>query len=60
MQPLDQNDIRRALVNLTKSERASVTFSPDFAAIPWDRLDSYGWCDPKFPATGIPGPRLRG
>lgn len=52
MRCLDQNDIRRALVNVTKSERAAVTFAPDFSAVPWDKLDFYGWRDPKFPQRG--------
>lgn len=52
MHPLNQNDIRRALVNVTKSERAAITFAPDFVTIPWDQLDFYGWRDPKFPQRG--------
>lgn len=52
MQPLDQNAIRRALVNVSKSERAAVTFAPDFDAVPWTRLDFYGWRDPRFPQRG--------
>lgn len=52
MHSLDQNDIRRSFVNVTKSERAAITFAPDFDAVPWDKLDFYGWRDPKFPQRG--------
>lgn len=52
MHRLDQNDIRSALVNVTRSERAAVTVAPDFDAVPWDALDFYGWRDPKFPQRG--------
>ncbi len=52
MYPIDQSDIRRALINVSKSERAAVTFHADYASTPWDRLDFYGWRDPKIPARG--------
>lgn len=49
---LDKTDIQRALVNVTKSERAAVSFEPGFADVPWDVLDFYGWRDPKKPHRG--------
>ncbi len=52
MNPLSQDDIRRALVNVTRSERAAATFDPAFDAVPWAQLDFYGWRDPKFPGRG--------
>lgn len=52
MQRLDKSDIQRALVNVTKSERAAVTFDPGFADVPWDVLDFYGWRDPRKPQRG--------
>lgn len=52
MLPLDKSAIQRALVNVTKSERAAVSFPTDFADVPWDVLDFYGWRDPKKPHRG--------
>lgn len=52
MQTLNENDIRRALVNVTKNERAAVTFAPDLVTVPWGELDFYGWRDPKFRQRG--------
>ena len=52
MLPITPADIRRALANVTKSERAAVTVPADFAETDWGTLDFYGWRDPKFPQRG--------
>ena len=52
MKSLDQSDIKRALVNVTQSERAAVAFEQPYADIPWQVLDFYGWRDPKKPQLG--------
>jgi hypothetical protein len=52
MLPLDKSDILRALVNVTKSERATVTFPTDWDETPWERLDFHGWRDPRSPQRG--------
>jgi hypothetical protein len=52
MHPVLKSDIQRALVNVSKSERAAVTFEPAFDDVPWGRLDFYGWRDSRFPRRG--------
>ena len=52
MLTLDRSDIQRALVNVTKSERAAVAFPPGFDDVPWAALDFYGWRDLKKPQRG--------
>ena len=52
MQPLTPADIRAALVNVTKSERAALTVPVGFERTEWGVLDFYGWRDPKFPQRG--------
>ena len=52
MKPVAKSDIQRALVNVTKSERATLTVPGDFADLEWPMLDFYGWRDPKFPQRG--------
>ncbi len=52
MNSLSKSAIQRALVNVTKSERAAVTVSADFDDVDWATLDFYGWRDPKFPRRG--------
>lgn len=47
-----QHDIARALINVTKSERAAVAFAADFDEVPWHLLDFYGWRDRKKPHVG--------
>ena len=52
MHPITRLDVQRALVNVTKSERAAVTVPSDFADTAWGALDFYGWRDLKFPHRG--------
>lgn len=52
MEPVSRPEIQRALVNVTKSERAALGVRDDFADVGWPKLDFYGWRDPKFPRRG--------
>ena len=52
MEALSKSTIQRALVNVTKSERAALTVADDFPDVDWTVLDFYGWRDPKFPQRG--------
>lgn len=52
MNPLSRPAIQRALVNVTKSERAAVSVPAGFDDVDWATLDFYGWRDPKFPRRG--------
>ncbi len=52
MVPVSKPEIQRALVNVTKSERAALGVSADFADVDWAGIDFHGWRDPKFPQRG--------
>ncbi|WP_375486082.1 FBP domain-containing protein [uncultured Jatrophihabitans sp.] len=52
MKPVSKSEIQRALVNVTKSERAALGVPADFTDVQWPVLDFYGWRDPKFPQRG--------
>jgi hypothetical protein len=52
MQPLTEQQIRRSLVNCSRSEAANMTLPRDFAVLDWDGLNFVGWRDPKAPLRG--------
>lgn len=52
MDRLAKDSVERALINVTKSERAAVSLAAGFADTDWTNLDFYGWRDPKFPQRG--------
>lgn len=49
MLPLFERDIRASFVNASRREASDLSLPPDFADLPWDRLEYLGWSDPKFP-----------
>lgn len=44
-----RDQILAAFRGATRSEVRKVTFAPDFDAVAFDKLDYYGWADPKIP-----------
>jgi hypothetical protein len=52
MRPFSDSELRSSLVNVTVRERAQLTAPPDLADRRWDRLDFFGWRDPRIPALG--------
>lgn len=52
MEPMSEQDIRRSLVNCSRSEAASMRLPSQWAALDWDVLDFLGWRDPKAPLRG--------
>lgn len=44
-----RDQILGAFRGATRSEVKKVTFAPDFDAVDFDKLDFYGWADPKIP-----------
>jgi hypothetical protein len=52
MRQLTEHDIRRSMVNCSRSETAQMVFPKDFAALDWDNLVYLGWRDPKVPQRG--------
>ncbi|GAA3809334.1 FBP domain-containing protein [Nocardioides panacisoli] len=49
MNPLTENQIRSAFVNLSKGAAARVNLPADLDERPWEDLDYLGWQDPKAP-----------
>lgn len=45
-------EIRRSLVNSSKSETTAVTFPPALHDVVWEDLEYFGWRDPKLPQRG--------
>lgn len=45
---LDEKNIRASFINASRKEIADLTVPPEFAEIAWDRLDYFGWRDPKL------------
>jgi len=52
MRPLDDARIRASFLNASRSERKNLSLPPGFDQLDWDRLDFFGWRDPKFPGIG--------
>ena len=50
MRPLDETQIRKAFVNLSKGAVSRVNLPVDLDERPWTDLDYLGWRDPKAPA----------
>jgi hypothetical protein len=48
MLPVTDQLIRASLVNASRKEISDLTLPADFADRDWDRLDYFGWRDPKF------------
>ncbi len=49
MNPLSDQQIRAAFVNLSKGAAGRVNLPPDLGERPWGDLDYLGWQDPKAP-----------
>ncbi|MFC5909195.1 FBP domain-containing protein [Streptacidiphilus monticola] len=49
MKPLTEDDIRKAMANVSKGEAGRMSLPRDFAELPWDDLDFLGWRDPGAP-----------
>lgn len=47
MLPLTEREIRDTFINASRKEIRSLTLPAGFEAIDWDRLDYFGWQDPK-------------
>jgi hypothetical protein len=52
MQRLAAPDIRRSIVNCSRSEAASLALPKGFDELDWEKLDFLGWRDPKAPLRG--------
>jgi hypothetical protein len=52
VQALTLEQIRRAMVNCSRSEVASMSPPPDLSDIDWGRLEFLGWRDPRAPLRG--------
>lgn len=52
MHALTEPQIRASLINVTQSERRSVTLPTEFADTPWDTLQFYGARDRKLALVG--------
>jgi hypothetical protein len=48
MRPLTDAQVRASLINASRSERKNLTLPPGFDDIDWDRLDYFGFRDPKL------------
>lgn len=49
MNSYTRDQILTAFRGATRSEVKKVTFAPDFDVVDFDKLDYYGWVDPKIP-----------
>ncbi len=49
MRPLDERAIRASFRNASRKEVTSITFPADLDQVDFDRLDYFGWFDPKMP-----------
>ncbi|GAA1555312.1 FBP domain-containing protein [Kribbella hippodromi] len=52
MEPLSADEIRRSIVNSSKSQVKALTLPLGYAELPWESLDFLGWRDPKAPNRG--------
>jgi hypothetical protein len=52
MRAFTENDIRASFVNASLRERNGLIV-PSLTEIEWDRLDYFGWRDPKQPLAGF-------
>jgi hypothetical protein len=52
VEPLSADEIRRSLVNSTKSQVKAMALPSRFTELPWDSLDFLGWRDAKAPNRG--------
>jgi len=53
MHALTPSAVRSAFINVSTRERAALVVPDDLAANDWDRLDYFGWRDPKTPLLGF-------
>ncbi|MFY0407640.1 FBP domain-containing protein [Solicola sp. PLA-1-18] len=62
MQVPDQQTVRKAFVNSSRSKAASATFPGTWPPAGADELDVVGWTDPKAPRRGylVLGPEVAG
>ena len=52
MRALTEADLRRSMVNCSRSETAALTPPPGLAELDWPSLDVLGWRDPKAELRG--------
>ena len=52
MRALTEADLRRSMVNCSRSEAAALTPPPGLAELDWPSLDVLGWRDPKAELRG--------
>lgn len=48
MLPVTERELRDTFINASRKEIRSLTLPEGFEAIDWDRLDYFGWQDPKI------------
>ncbi|MDF2991684.1 MAG: translation elongation factor [Microbacterium sp.] len=53
MHALTPSTLRSSFVNVSTRERSALVVPTDLAASDWDRLDYFGWRDPKTPLLGF-------
>lgn len=49
MRPLTSDDIRASFINASKREAALAASAARLDGVAWERLDIFGWTDPKNP-----------
>lgn len=50
---LTESTVRSSFVNVSLRERKAIVLPADLAERDWDRLDYFGWRDPKLPLLGF-------
>ena len=50
---LTESTVRSSFVNVSLRERKAIVLPADLAGHDWDRLDYFGWRDPKSPLMGF-------
>ena len=49
MRPIDERTLRASFINASRKEASDISLPPGFADLDFEKLDYFGWVDPKLP-----------